>query len=287
MTDTITELVRLSDRATLWTESTRLPDAPGVVFVHGGPGMWDYLGPLAATVADEVSTHRFDQRSCGRSSPSDDQRLDRLIGDLEELREHFGHRRWFVVGHSFGATLGLAYAAAHPARVSGLVYCSGVGLDWPQHRAAYRARASARLTPQQRTRRDELARRERNPAEEIEWRTLCWLPDFADPARAAIMAGQDAAAEFALNHHANSVLNSECARWAVAGERAACSRVRAPVLVIRGTADPRPAEGVESLVAELPRARYAPLSGAGHQPWRERPAEMRSLLRGFLLGDPD
>jgi proline iminopeptidase len=37
------------------------------------------------------------------------------------IREKFGFDRWMVVGGSWGATLALAYAQAHPDRVSGIV----------------------------------------------------------------------------------------------------------------------------------------------------------------------
>ena len=37
------------------------------------------------------------------------------------IREKFGFARWMVVGGSWGATLALAYAQAHPDRVSGIV----------------------------------------------------------------------------------------------------------------------------------------------------------------------
>ncbi len=40
---------------------------------------------------------------------------------MEKIRERFGFTRWMVVGGSWGATLALAYAQAHPERVSGLV----------------------------------------------------------------------------------------------------------------------------------------------------------------------
>ncbi len=44
-----------------------------------------------------------------------------LIGDLELLREHLGIERWLVSGVSWGCTLALAYAQAHPERVLGVV----------------------------------------------------------------------------------------------------------------------------------------------------------------------
>jgi proline iminopeptidase len=40
---------------------------------------------------------------------------------MEMIREKFGFERWMVVGGSWGATLALAYAQAHPERVSGIV----------------------------------------------------------------------------------------------------------------------------------------------------------------------
>jgi len=40
---------------------------------------------------------------------------------MEMIREKFGVERWIIVGGSWGATLALAYAQAHPDRVSGIV----------------------------------------------------------------------------------------------------------------------------------------------------------------------
>jgi proline iminopeptidase len=68
-------------------------------------------------------------RGCGRSRPLavdsldslDENTTQRLILDIEALREHLGIERWLVTGVSWGSTLGLAYAEAHPERVDGLV----------------------------------------------------------------------------------------------------------------------------------------------------------------------
>lgn len=43
------------------------------------------------------------------------------MADIERLREHLGIERWLVFGGSWGSTLGLAYAQAHPERVTELV----------------------------------------------------------------------------------------------------------------------------------------------------------------------
>lgn len=75
----------------------------------------------------------FDQRGCGRSTPhASDPSTDlasntthHLIADMERLRAHLNIERWLVSGGSWGSTLALVYAQAHPTRVSELVI-SGV-----------------------------------------------------------------------------------------------------------------------------------------------------------------
>jgi proline iminopeptidase len=66
----------------------------------------------------------FDQRGCGRSRPHASLEQNTtwdLVADMERLREHLDIQRWQVFGGSWGSTLALAYAQAHPARVSELV----------------------------------------------------------------------------------------------------------------------------------------------------------------------
>ena len=50
----------------LWT--VRQGHGPALVCCHGGPGLWDYLEPVAAMLDDLVTVYRYDQRSCGRST---------------------------------------------------------------------------------------------------------------------------------------------------------------------------------------------------------------------------
>jgi proline iminopeptidase len=105
------------------------PDGKPAVALHGGPGSgrstWArrYFDPAAFRII------LFDQRGCGASTPhAGDTETDlavnttaHLLRDMERLREHLGVERWLVFGHSWGCTLGLAYAERHPGRVSALV----------------------------------------------------------------------------------------------------------------------------------------------------------------------
>ncbi len=72
----------------------------------------------------EVRIILFDQRGAGRSTPHadlvDNTTWD-LVSDIEKLRTRLGVDRWQVFGGSWGSTLALAYAEAHPRRVTELV----------------------------------------------------------------------------------------------------------------------------------------------------------------------
>ncbi|WP_143515968.1 alpha/beta fold hydrolase, partial [Pseudonocardia autotrophica] len=180
--------------------------------------------------------------------------------------------------HSFGATLGIEYAATHGHRVAGLIYCSGLGIGWSIHRATYKARQAQRLTAAERTRSDELAARNRTWDEEVEWRTLSWLPDFVDPGRARQWAASDASTPLALNLACNRAFNAETSAWTADDEISRWSAVTCPVWIVHGEGDPRPADGPRTLASILPDAGIHEIADAGHQPWRERPDVVAQIL---------
>ena len=123
---------------TMYWESCGRPDGIPVVFLHGGPGSGStpkhrrFFDPAAYRIVV------YDQRGAGRSTPLGELRENttlHLIDDLERLRRHLGIERWLVFGGSWGSTLALAYAEAHPERCLGLVLrgiflCRKSEIDW-------------------------------------------------------------------------------------------------------------------------------------------------------------
>ena len=111
-----------------WEESG-VPDAPAVLWLHGGPGSGLGEGYAQRLGAERLRVVGLDQRGCGRSRPHlsdpaadvDGSTTPGLVADLERLRQHLELDAWLVVGVSWGTTLALAYAQAHPSRVTGLV----------------------------------------------------------------------------------------------------------------------------------------------------------------------
>ena len=112
-----------------WEEWGRADGVPAL-YLHGGPG--GGLGTSAYRERFDLDRMRvvgLEQRGCGRSTPhaSDPavplthQTTAHLVEDVERLREHLGVDAWVVDGVSWGSTLALAYAQAHPERVLGVV----------------------------------------------------------------------------------------------------------------------------------------------------------------------
>ena len=60
--------------------------------------------------------------------------------------------------------------------------------------------------------------------------------------------------------------------------------VKAPALVIHGTADPIPVESSEAWAQSLPNARLLLIEGAGHLPHVEQPEIFFTAVETFLTG---
>ncbi|MEX2655399.1 MAG: alpha/beta fold hydrolase, partial [Acidimicrobiia bacterium] len=122
-------MLEVGDGHSVYYECVGNPDGTPVVYLHGGPGSGASVGQRGFFDPDLHRGVIFDQRGCGRSIPlasGPDADLStntthHLIRDTEALRTHLGVDRWIVLGLSWGTTLGLAYAQAHPDRVRGLV----------------------------------------------------------------------------------------------------------------------------------------------------------------------
>ena len=114
----------VGDSHEIYVETVGRADGVPAIYLHGGPGSG--CQPDHRRLFDPERFHAvlFDQRGAGRSRPKggrEDNTLAHLIADMEIIREQFGFPRWMIVGGSWGATLALAYAQAHPERVSGIV----------------------------------------------------------------------------------------------------------------------------------------------------------------------
>ncbi|HEY9111935.1 MAG TPA: prolyl aminopeptidase [Rhodanobacteraceae bacterium] len=146
-----TERFPVGDGHTLYLEECGNPNGIPVVFLHGGPGAG--LSPYHRRFFDPARWRvlLFDQRGAGRSTPFaslEANTTQHLVADIEQLRAHLGIERWLVFGGSWGSTLALAYAEAHPERVTGLVL-RGIFLGGPAEiRWLYEEGGASRILPE-------------------------------------------------------------------------------------------------------------------------------------------
>jgi proline iminopeptidase len=133
----------------LYVEESGNPDGIPVLFLHGGPGAGceDYHRRFFD--AERFRIILMDQRGAGRSTPLAElanNSTDRLIADIETLREFLGIDQWLLFGGSWGSTLSLVYAQAHPQRVTGMVL-RGIFLCRPEDIHWFYQNGASRVFP--------------------------------------------------------------------------------------------------------------------------------------------
>ena len=119
-----TGMLDVGEGHSLYYERVGTPGAKPAVFLHGGPG--GGMSPAHRRQWDPklYDVLLFDQRGCGKSLPFaeiEHNDTQRIVADIEKLRDMCGHEAWQAFGGSWGATLALAYAQTHPDRVTEIV----------------------------------------------------------------------------------------------------------------------------------------------------------------------
>lgn len=108
----------------LYFEESGNPRGVPVLYLHGGPGAGMDVTARRFHDPSFYNLIMYDQRGTGLSCPRggvEYNDTDLLIQDIEQLRAHLRIEKWIVSGGSWGSTLALAYAQAHPSRCSALV----------------------------------------------------------------------------------------------------------------------------------------------------------------------
>ncbi|MEU8981378.1 alpha/beta hydrolase [Streptomyces sp. NPDC048309] len=256
-------------------------DGDPVVCLPGGPTDSVYLGDLGG-----LSTHRqliiVDFRGTGGSAVPEDTssyRCDRLVDDVEALREHLGLSRMDLLGHSAGTNVATQYVARYPKSVSKLA------LIGPGPRAVGIA-----ITGEMR---HELAQLRKNEP---------WFP-AAFAALEAITEGTgsdwEAIAPFfwgrwdaaARKHHAASQPSNKEAVALFAAEgafhpeitRAALAGCESPVLLLAGEFDLNsPPRSAAEFATLFPHATLVVQPGAGHYPWLDDADQFVATTAAFL-----
>ena len=268
----------------LWTavQGTGIP----MVLCHGGPGGYDYLGPVADMVPDLCQVVRYDQRGSGRSQPIGPYDVSIFVDDLEGLRRHFNFERWIVGGHSWGAGLALAYAVRFPTRTRAILHIAGTGIDDRWHDEYRENRLNALNEPEREEYQRLRAQREHVEGTEQEQildrlRTLSRMTDVFDPNQVDNLPSFD---EYPVSNEANEKVGADWKNYTKDSRfRQSVYNLPMPVLFLHGACDPRPIHFTETLASKLRQSAVASIPESGHYPWVEKPNEVKASLRQFIV----
>jgi pimeloyl-ACP methyl ester carboxylesterase len=258
-------------------------DGPPVVCLPGGPMQASaYLGDLGGLGARRRLV-MVDLRGSGASGvPADpgSYRCDRLVDDVEALREHLGLERVDLLGHCAGANLTVGYAARHPERLGRLalitpsVMAVGLAVSGELRLETARLRRGEPWFPEAFAALEAIV-----AGEGTDWDAIApfWYGRWDKAARAHQAAGPGQ-----QNGEAAAVYGSEGA-FAPDATRAALRTLDAPVFLLSGEVDvAAPPPTVAEYAGLFPNAEAAIVPGAGHFPWLDNAALFTAATAAFL-----
>ncbi|MFI1104098.1 alpha/beta fold hydrolase [Streptomyces melanogenes] len=260
-------------------------EGPPVICLPGGPMQASaYLGELGG-----LSAHRqlimLDLRGTGESAAVADTasyRCDRLVQDVEALREHLGLDRVDLLAHSAGTNLAVRYAERHPERVARLALITPSVAALGTTVAGEVRRETALLRREEPWFPEAFAALEAifaGKATADSWQAVApfWYGRWDEAARA-----HKAAEDGQKNGEAAAAFGGEGA-FDPEATRAALARLDSPVLLLAGEVDLNSPPGAMAELAEVfPHAELVVQPGAGHFPWLDDADRFVAATSAFL-----
>ena len=282
-------------------------DRTPVVFLHGGPGYNSYSFATVAgpRLEKDLRMIYFDQRGSGRSERPWTQAysMDILVQDIEALRQRLGTQRIALIGHSFGGTLALEYAAQYPEHVSRIVFVDGLSdgpasiRSWRERLEKFKPEASkaAPVSGPDPSDSDRVCAEAKanmtfvNQSTGKDGKAFFDSMQFVDQ---KIRKKQDAIDEKSGLKNTGELSNALFSGGLACYRFTQHSRLTMPVLVIGGRHDGAIGmEPLRELAAKLPHARLSEYEQSAHFPYLEEPDRFSTEVIGFLAeeksGDSD
>lgn len=145
-----THLLPVQAPYTIYVEESGSPDGIPVLVAHGGPGAGSYPNQRRYFDPNVYRIILFDQRGCGKSTPLGsikNNNTQAIIDDMEAIRAYLNIDQWVLFGGSWGATLSLLYAQAHPERVCALILRSVLLANENDRRWFFQEGGASRIYP--------------------------------------------------------------------------------------------------------------------------------------------
>ena len=123
------QFVAIGDGVTVHLRDEGPKDAPAIILLHGSNADLHTWEPWVQGLKDSYRVIRFDQVGHGLTGPDpeDNYTRDNYVADIGEVADRLGLETFILGGNSMGGKHALAFAVAHPERVTGLVLVDGSG----------------------------------------------------------------------------------------------------------------------------------------------------------------
>lgn len=224
----------------LWTK--KVGQGIPTLLISGGPGMCNYLEPIATILENECEVIMFDPKGCGRSSYDENgYDIKSCIEDIEAIRRAYSYEKWLIIGHSWGADIGLAYSIQYPQSIISFVSISGTGIqndrDW-KNTYIQNKEEIGEEAPDFNFKVNKIVHR----ALINSWRTFIKQPDLLKQ----------------------------------------LSQINIPILFITAENDIRPSWPIRQMNGLIEHSEYIEIQGAEHYIWLHKKEEIAIILRDFI-----
>lgn len=234
---------------------------PWLVFVHGSGGDHTHWQKQYSTLGDLCPIAAVDLPGHGRSEGPGEQEVSAYAGWLKLLLDEAGISRPVLVGHSLGAAICLAYAAAYGGCLSAVVAVGG-GLTMPVNPLILEGLKKDPAAVIALAAKVAVARENRE-------RVGAFIAEGLSRVAPAIISGDFAA----------------CSRFDITGQAAA---IRVPTLIVCGAQDKMtPPSWSQALKEKIASASLVLVEGAGHYVMLEEPEGFNRALASFIEALPE
>lgn len=260
-----------------------------IMVLHGGPGLFhDYLLPHYEELAREgYQLIFYDQRGSGKSAfPKDTSTLrkDVFVEDLEGMRKAMGLEKMTILGHDWGALLGMYYASKYPEKVNKMILSNPTPVTNEMYNKAYSNKLNKRSdslnkqivaimnTEKFKNRDPEVFKK----AFLLREKTNIANPDNLESAFSNLEFTKETAEHYML---VGDIMDKHFWDYDL---RDSLKNITAPVLIIHGDIDNIPFEATQQISENLPDNTVRVLKKAGHYPHAEVPKEFSDAVDHFL-----
>lgn len=257
-----------ADDGTMLNYQIRGASRPGkrLALIHSLAMDADFWSAVAEALAVDFEVLAVDCRGHGKSGkPPGPYSVERFADDLAAVLDHAGWDAATVAGASMGGCVALAFAARHPARLSGLGLVDTTAYYGPAAVEDWEARATKAL--------------ENGMGALVDFQKTRW---FSDTFRATHPEQVDAAIAVFVANDLDAYAET-CRMLGRSDQRGVLPRIAVPVEIVVGEEDfATPVDMARKMAEATSAARMTVLESARHFTPLEVPGEVASILSRLM-----